>query len=402
MKKTATGNDMKKIHLLFTLLIPFIQSCATGEKALKKGKYEQALSLSINRLKRHPAHENAKNVFLAAYKGAEQSNKENIERYLTENRPFKWESVLYEYQQLQKKERALKNCRACLQLLDLQPISYDDVIEQVTNLAATERYEAGLTALQYKENRPAAQDAVTHFLKVKQLSQKYTDADSKLLLAKEYATLRIVIEPVIEEETMSKHEYDYLQKQLEEEFFENRTPHELILFQNPAAAQEDSLPAHHVLRLYFTGQSGLRELIGSTDATLESNIKYKVGTKKINDTTIVDVMEPVKGTLTTHYRKRSKSNELKYEIINLENDCVIHQDWFRGNEEWKEEWQTFSGDNRALNGTVLTSSQTLFPASDWDLFKKLSRSAAGRIYYRIQNFYRKPLTDYSCLPKTSR
>lgn len=84
---------------------------------------------------------------------------------------------------------------------------------------------------------------------------------------------------------------------------------------------------------------------------------------------MVDVIEPVKGTLTTNYRKREKNAELEYEIIDLDNDCVIHRDGFRGSAEWKEEWETFSGDERALNGKVLTSSPTLFPASDWDLLK---------------------------------
>lgn len=402
MIEPENRNAMKQIHLLLPLLIFILYGCARGEKALQKGKYDQALRVSANRLKRHSSDTKAQKVFMAAHKETERIYQSNIQRYIAENQPFKWESVLYQYQQLQKNQEALTKCKACLELLNSPPNSYAEIIEKVKTLAADERYQAGLEAFKHKDNRAFAEEAFDHFLKVKQLSKSYKDVDDNLISAKEYAVLRIVIEPLTEDERLSDAEYEYLQKQMDEEFFENRSPHELVRFQNPAAAQEDSLPSHHVLRIYFTGQSSLRESTGSTDVTVESSTKYKVGTKKINDTTLVDVMEPVKGTLTTNYRKREKNAELEYEIIDLDNDCVIHRDGFRGSAEWKEEWETFSGDERALNGKVLTSSPTLFPASDWDLFKDISRSAARQIYYRIHYFYKKPLPVYTCLPKNSR
>jgi hypothetical protein len=393
---------MKRNYLLFLLLIPFFQNCSTGEKALKKGQYEQAFQLSVKYLTRHPSNDKAKSIFLAAYKETDRLYQTKIQRYRNENSPFKWESVLYQYQQLEKYQQSFTNCKACIQLLNFQPQSYTTTIKQVKELAAAERYEAGTESLRRKENRVAAHEAMTHFLKVKQLSQSYEDADAKLLLAKEYAVLRVVIEPVIDKERLSTDEYEYLQEEMDDEFFKNRSPHELIRFQNPEAAQNDSILPHHALRIYFTRYDPLRESTGSTDTPVESTVKYKVGTKKINDTTIVDVMEPAKGTLTTHYRKREASCQLEYEIIDLDNDCVLHRDWMRESAEWKEEWQTFSGDTRALNGTVITSSQSLFPASDWSLFKDMSRSAASRTYYRIRNFYKAPLPIYACLPKTPR
>jgi hypothetical protein len=402
MMKAANRNDMKNNSLLFLLLIPFFQNCSTGEKALKKGHYEQAFSLSTKYLTRHPSNDEAKNIFLAAYKETERLYQANIQRYRNENSPFKWESVLYQYQQLEKHEQSFKNCKACIQLLNFQPQSYATTIKQVKDLAAAERYEAGTESLRRKENRVVAHEAMNHFFKVKQLSQSYEDADAKLLLAKEYAVLRVVIEPVIDKERMSTDEYEYLQEEMEDEFFKNRSPHELIRFQNPEAVQNDSIPPHHALRIYFTRYTPLRESTGSTDTQVESTTKYKVGTRKINDTTTVDVMESVKGTLTTHYRKREASCQLEYEIIDLDNNCVLHRDWMSESAEWKDEWQTFSGDTRALNGTVITSSQSLFPDSDWSLFKDMSRSAAGRICHRIRNFYKTPLPVYACLPKTSR
>lgn len=179
-----------------------------------------------------------------------------------------------------KNQEALTKCKACLELLNSPPNSYAEIIEKVKTLAADERYQAGLEAFRHKDNRGLAEEAVDHFLKVKQLSQSYKDVDDYLISAKEYAILRIVIEPLTEDERLSDAEYEYLQKQMDEEFFGNRSPHELVRFQNPAAAQQDSLPSHHVLRIYFTGQSYLRESTGSTDVTVESSTKYKVGTKK--------------------------------------------------------------------------------------------------------------------------
>ena len=53
MIEPENRNAMKQIHLLLPLLIFILYGCARGEKALQKGKYDQALRVSANRLKRH-------------------------------------------------------------------------------------------------------------------------------------------------------------------------------------------------------------------------------------------------------------------------------------------------------------------------------------------------------------
>lgn len=266
---------------------------------------------------------------------------------------------------------------------------YAENIEQVRDLAAFERYEAGLTALKYQGNRDACKAAYAHFKKVKQLRTSYKEVDKWMMLAKEYATLRVVIEPFKDVYSLSPKSYAYLEGKLAEELFPRRQPMELVRFYPPAVARYDSILPHHLIQISFTKYSPQTEINSSSFTTLESSQTYKVGTKKINDTTEVDVMEKVKGTLTTHRRELSANCRLEFKIIDLDTERPIHSDYINEDANWQEEWHEFSGDTRALNGKTLTTIRNLFPPSDTDFFRDMSKSLASRLRRRLQDFYRK-------------
>ncbi len=379
---------MKNTVLLSIICISFFSRCNTGEYALKKGRPEQAVQLSAQRLNRHPSDAKAAKVLNAAYKAYEKIHQDNIEVQIAGNQPFKWESVLYEYYQLQKTYQLLAKCQACLKHLQSTPQSYSTTIERVIDLAAAERYEAGIPALKQKGNREACKDAFGHFIKVKQLRPKYKDTDHLLALAREYATLRVVIEPLRDVYSLSQNRYDYLEKELAEELFKARSPSELIRFYPPAVARNDSIPPHHLIRISLASYRSQSETNTSSCETAESTQAYKVGTKKINDTTVVDVVEKVKGTLTTYRKELSAGCRIEFEVIDLDNDRLIHRDRIYESTDWKDEWHSFTGDERALNGKILHSSQNLFPPSDLDFFKDMSRSLAVRLRNRLRDFYK--------------
>ena len=379
---------MKNTVLLSIICISLFSQCSTGEHALKKGRPEQAIQLSVQRLNRHPSDAKAAKVLNTAYKAYEKIHQENIEVQIAGKQPFKWESVLYQYYQLQKTYQLLAKCQACQKHIQPTPQSYREIIEQVIDLAAAERYEAGVPALKQKDNRAACKDAFGHFIKVKQLRPKYKDTDNLLALAREYATLRVVVEPLRDVYSLSQNRYEYLEKELAEKLFEARSPNELIRFCPPAVARNDSIPPHHLLRISLVSYSSQSETNTSSCETVESTQAYKVGTKKINDTTVVDVVEKVKGTLTTYRKELAAGCRVELEIIDLDNDRLIHRDRLYESADWKDEWHSFTGDDRALNGKILNSSQNLFPPSDLDFFKDMSRSLSVRLRNRLRDFYK--------------
>ena len=380
---------MKSPFLLLLVIALLLVRCTTGETALKKGRLDLAIKQSSYRLTKQPSHTKAAKVFIAAYQAQERIHQENIQLQIKNNQPFKWEDVLYQYQRLQQNFQQFSQCAACRSLIQPMPRPYTESIEQVRDLAAAERYEAGVLAFKQQGNRQACKEALTHFKKVKQLRSSYKDVDKLLPLAKEYATLRVVIEPFKDVHSLSQNDYKYLEDKLADALFDSRQPHELVRFYPPALARYDSIPPHHLIQLSFTKYSSQSETLSSSCTTVESNETYKVGTKKINDTTEVDVMEKVKGSLTTHRRELSASCRLEFRIIDLDTERPLHSDYINDSADWAEEWHEFSGDTRALNGKVLTTSKNLFPPSDNDFFQDMSKSLASRLRKRLQDFYQK-------------
>jgi hypothetical protein len=55
---------------------------------------------------------------------------------------------------------------------------------------------------------------------------------------------------------------------------------------------------------------------------------------------------------------------------------------------WQTQWQTFTGDTRALNGSSLASA-SLFAPSRWSLYNSMRDELAGDVIRRIRSKYAK-------------
>ena len=138
--------------------------------------------------------------------------------------------------------------------------------------------------------------------------------------------------------------------------------------------------------MQVTDYTPYRDYTSSSSTTVYSNQAYKVGEKKINDSTTVDIMEKVSGTLTTYRREISAGLSLKLRAIDTQDGRELWQDGVWESQNWATEWQTFSGDDRALNGSSLKTAAAFVP-SRWSLYDTMRDDLAGDVARYLRRRY---------------
>ena len=97
-------------------------------------------------------------------------------------------------------------------------------------------------------------------------------------------------------------------------------------------------------------------------------------------------MEKVKGTLTTYRREIGAGLTLRMRAIDTQSGRELWNDGVWESRSWATEWQTFIGDDRALNGSSLKSAD-LFPPSRWSLYDSMRDELADDVARRRRRTY---------------
>lgn len=369
-------------------LLLWLSGCSAGESALKNGNYDSAVLSAVGRLRQKPEHATAQKVLSQAFRAAYEQRQNAILRLSRSAEPFRWERVLPEYQKLQKLGDAINACPTCPERVSGFPLDFRDRLGEVRELAAADRYRAAEEAFAYREtDRLAAREAVLQFQKASQWVPNYRDADGRAADALYFAAFRLVIEPMQPSREISGSEYDELQRDIFRNLDQSGPPSQFVRYYMPGVTPEPGRMPNHVIQSFVANYVSRRESITSASATVESSQKYKVGTKKINDSTVVDVMETVKGTLTTHRITVVARLDLRIRALDPGAERVAWEDELTEVEEWADEWETFSGDQRALNGKSLKTRSLLVP-STWQLYSNLSSSMASSVSRKLRYMYR--------------
>ncbi|GAB3551347.1 hypothetical protein [Spirosoma fluminis] len=389
----------RPIFILISLLAVFLIGCSSGHTALRRGHFDLAVQKASKRLQqRHGLTDRgytlAPLVLKQAFVQAYEQHQSTIRRLSapTNPQPFRWETVHREYEQLQAltdnaRLGFARQCTSCTEWLSAYPASYQDRQLDARQLAAADRYEAAEQAFAYREeNRLAAKDAYLNYRKANEWVPDYRQSRAKAEDALQLAILRVVIEPLSPTHEISLSDNQELQARILRQITRNEAPSTFVRLYLPDESAGDGWEIHQAVHMQVTDYSPFRENVSSSSTTIYSNQAYKVGEKKINDSTKVDVMEKVSGTLTTYRREISAGLSLRMRAVDTQSGTVRWEDSIWESRNWQTEWQTFSGDNRALNGQSLKSAD-LFPPSRWQLYDSMRDELADDVVRRIRQKY---------------
>jgi hypothetical protein len=385
---------MNRPFLLIALSALLLSSCSSGKSAFKRGHYDLAAKKAAERLQQRPGlskrgHGLASLVLERAFMRGYQQHQATIRRLTasTNTVPFRWESVHAEYEALQTLTNNALSCAACSTWLSGYPASYRDRQNEARELAAADRYEVAEQAFSYREtNRLAAKDAYLNYRKAAEWVPNYRQTLAKSEDALPFAILRVVVEPLGPTREISPDDNRELEGLIFREIGRNPPPSNFVRLYPPTNDAGDGFPIHQAIQMHVNDYTPYSDQTSSSSTTVYSNVAYKVGEKKINDSTKVDIMEKVSGTLTTYRREISAGLSMKLRAIDTQDGRELWQEGVWESQNWATEWQTFTGDDRALNGSSLKTAAAFVP-SRWSLYDTMRDALAGDVARFLRRRY---------------
>ncbi|RRB06991.1 hypothetical protein [Larkinella rosea] len=393
---------MFRLVLLSGLFALLLDGCSSGKTALKRGQFDLAVKRASHRLTQSRGlfkrgYETAplvlKEAFIHAY-NQHQTAIRKLTSAADSNQPFRWETVFQEYTHLQTLTNDARrgfaaHCSTCEEWLAAYPASYSDRLNEVRELAAADRYNVAEQAFPYREeNRLAAKEAYLSYQKAVDWVPDYRHASAKAQEALPFAILRVVVEPISPTNEISPQQNSELEHLIYQNVAQRSKPSPFVQLYPSSKPPDIYLPVHQVVQMQVIHYLPFDETRTSSSTTIYSNQLYKVGEKKINDSTKVDVMEKVKGTLTTYRLEIRAGLDLRMRALDLSSGKVLWEEPVYERESWETTWETFSGDDRALNGSSLKSADPFSP-SRWKLYRNLRDGLASSVAQRLQSKYKR-------------
>ncbi len=334
---------MKKL-LLFSVLLLVALSCKTGKRAFEKGDYEKAVLQAVERLRDDTDNEDASRILPVAYKLSLETHQATIQNLKSSLDPYRFEGLTEEYALLNNLANNMQRCPACLRLI--KPVRYDAEITNAKREAAAFRVVSAKAKLNDKENRNTAIAAYQDL----EIAESYAPNNQEILSLKsealDYATLRVVVQPLYGRNNLSFGYMEVMNQRLVN-YLHNTNINRFVRFYTPQEARNLNLSIiDHEIELGVTYFSPARNTNNETytlkldSIPVESSRNGKI--RYINaEATVVEhfVEYSSNANLAIFIRADNQSNPLRTEV--LSNGFI-----------WGDHWATFRGDERALTKEV--------------------------------------------------
>jgi hypothetical protein len=328
-----------KWRFLYPILAVFLlmDGCSSGKSAYKHGDYYEAVLAAVQRLRQKADHKKSKEVLKLSYQLAVDFLETDAQNQIASNANFKWRSAVQDYEKINNLYNEIRTSPGALRVIP-KPISKFDELTDLKAKAAEETYEAGIQAM-LKNTREDAKRAYFLFTEANTYSPGYREAIEMMEQSKFNATLKVVIEPSIQ------NLYDW---NFEPVLFGYRS-NQFVKFYTPRQAEEESLQRiDQFLKVMVNGYSETRPNITKKAETYKDSVK--TGEKTVAGKK-VPIYSQVSAQMTTYTKKTSAKGSLTLLIVDGESRAELRNSEIVSDESWSESWASCSGDQRALSGS---------------------------------------------------
>jgi len=374
---------MNKKHLIIFLISLIAIACSTGKKALQKGNYYSAITKAAERLKSDPDNTKAQQVLAEGYPMALQWTQEELDMALTANQAFKWERAINIMQQVNRLSELIRSTPAARKIIS-QPKSYGTELDMAYERAAQERYETGLNFLD-RETREDARTAFVNFEKANRFIPGYNDVAQKMTIAKEMATLQVVVEAVTVRTRTYKLSSEFFYNQVFE-YLNNQFPQQsFVNFISPNEAEQYQIThPDYIVKMEFYDFS-----VGNLIRHEKEESLIHREQVAINDTT--NITKTYRAKLKTFTDEVISNGRLNYKIIDFQTNKLMRDQLVPGAFTWINEYAIYVGDRKALteHQYSLTRNKTLPLPPNQELFIEFTRPIYDQLTVDLNSFFRR-------------
>ena len=380
---------MSKYIYIFLIGFLLLNSCSTGKKSLEQGNYYDAIMKAVSRLSSDPDNRKASQVIREGYPLSVTYYQEEIDKILTSNDPFKWKQTLEIMQTVNQMSDEIRRIPAARKLVP-SPKTYTSEMTDVQNRAAQEFYNAGLDALSRK-TREAAKQAYFHFLNADALVRGFKDTQQKMLLAKNIATLNVVVEQIPVNgkfEYSAQFFYDNVFQMLNERFQEK----DFVHFFSPEQAEQAKLKfPDMVLQMGFYDFFIDRPQHSEEQLELNKQIEEKYTVKISKDSTVTRTrMIPKKGKIKILTDQVASGGLLELKTVEFQSQKIVFTDKIPGQYMWQNKYGIFVGDNEVLDKDLsnILKNKMIMPPPAQDMFVLFTKPIFNQLADKLTNYFR--------------
>lgn len=365
----------------FIYLSILIVGCTTGKNALQKGDYDASVTKAVNRLQNAPQNKEAMQVLGTAYELSLAQHLRNIDEAKMGSDVLRWESIIYDYQQLNQLSNEINSSPAALVVVP-NPRKFVAELNESKFKAAEVRYALGIKLLN-ESNKLSARKAYQHFEKAQYLYPNYSDTKQKMDEAYWAAVLKVVVQPVRVNSSYYQLSNQYFQQKVSE-WMSAYQYNKFVLFYDEEQAYKQKIVPDQLMRLQFddfvVGQTYVKERVEKLKKD-----SVKIGETRANE----PVYGTVKATLSIFDKKIESSGLLDMTVIDYHSNKVIRQRKLTGTYIWEDQWASYKGDDRALSKQQLAISKRkeIMPPAPAALFVEFTKPIYSQLVSEISNFY---------------
>ena len=365
-------------------LLALIAGCATGEKALKQGNYDKAVFQATKRLKSDTDNVDALLTLRNAYPTAQRKHLQNIDFAKRSSDRFKWEGVARGYNDLNELADAIRSTPAAQSVVP-NAVFYVDELNDAREQAAAKRYEVGESLLA-RGDHASGREAVDHFSMAERMMPGYRDVRAKLAVAREQATVKVVINPI----ACATRDIDvvFIENSMRT-FLNDYRPGEFVRFYSAAEAQASGIATpDQIVDMKFDGFAiGQSKVIEKSQEVRKDNVVIGQ-TRSIPP---LDVVGSVKATVITHKKTVSSNAQLDFQIRDGRTGRVLRHKKLPGSYVWEHEWGTFRGDERAVPGNLkrIVNQNDAQPPGRQELFVGFAEPIFQQACGEMRDFYQR-------------
>lgn len=360
------------LALAFFLLL---DSCSSGKNAYKHGNYYDAVLAAVNRLRQNPDHKKSKEILSLSYTAAIDFLESDAQNQLNSNANFKYRGVVQNYERINTLYEQIRTSPGALKVIP-KPVSKYKELTDMKAKAAEESYEAGIQAMM-KSTRQDAKDAYFLFVEANSFSPGYRESIEMMEQSKFNATLKVVVEPALE------NLYDWNFEPIVFGYQSNQ----FVKFYTPRQADEQKLPKiDQFLKVIVNGyQEGFPQISKRTEEQKDS---VKTGEKVVNNVK-VPVYQKVSAKVTVFEKKVTGRASITLLIVDGQSRAELRNSEITSEQTWTDSWAIYTGDVRALSGGNKKLIEKREPSMGKDYLRnQAKRDLDSKLSNAVSGFYR--------------
>jgi len=368
------------------ILLLFL-GCSSGKNAFEKGNYTEALYKAVERLRADPDNTKAKETLAEAFPLVYEYYNLQAKQSLNDNLKYKWEKVVSSYETWNSIHERIFSVQAAKEIVP-QSIPYTRELQDSKNEAGTEREQDGDVFLG-KNTRDDAKTAYSNYGVALKYVPERQGLKQKQDSALNRATLRVLVTQLLSKDPVFQTKVDYIRRELLLSLNGSNRPSIFVKFLGKAELPDNyPYPMDHQLDFSFESLN-LGQL-----ATTKSEKEIKKDSVVVSTIDKNGVKIPVYATVSAKVIRYTKTVTSTAQLVLVAKDkasgSILYNQMVNPVYIWRDEWGTYSGDDRALTKeekTFYTKKESAVPER-YKLFEELSSVMQQQLLEKIVSFYR--------------